>query len=562
MADRDDEPEVSAAAKTDDPSPNAAIDGEGVDASDAAEDEAVSEAAADQAKAPVDSSDAAEDEAASVDVSEAAADEATAAVDSGDAADDEAEAGAVSNDGANDEAAVDLAAAKPAAARESSVFARTFGVVAFVAALGGGFLIGQYIQRDNTPFAGYADETRYQVQLRGDEPQLGPDDALVTIIEFSDYECPYCQRADGPLHDAVEDNDDVRVIFKHYPLPMHANAIPAARAAWAAQQQGKFWEMHEHLFEAGGKLDDIEKAAREMGLDVGRFTQDMLSEAAKAALESDRHAAGLLGIGSTPHFVINGRHVRGALADSHWDKVIEREREDAEAILDQGVARADLYGHLMQSAKAKRKAPSRGPDPQKRHAVRPGDGRPSLGPADALVTVVEFSDFQCPFCARLAPTVHGLTERHGDVRVVFRQMPLPNHSVARPAAKAALAAQRQGKFWEMHDALFQAEGKIEADDIEELAQSIGLDMDRFAADRADPAIEQMIAQDEALAREVGVRGTPASFVNGRFVGGAQPAQSFDAVIEQERKVAQALIDQGTAASDVLEAVFEQPLGGA
>jgi protein-disulfide isomerase len=126
--------------------------------------------------------------------------------------------------------------------------------------------------------------------------------------------------------------------------------------------------------------------------------------------------------------------------------------------------------------------------------------------------------------------------------VVFRQLPLPNHPLARPAAAAALAAHRQGKFWEMHDGLFAKGGKLEEDDIDEVAESIGLDMAQLAADRADPAIEQMIAEDEAMARQVGVRGTPASFVNGMFVGGAQPAEAFDAVIEQERAAPQGLAE--------------------
>lgn len=420
---------------------------------------------------------------------------------------------------------------------KSGRFDSVLGILGFLAALAGGFFVAGYIRGcsgSDAPFQGYEDRTRYKVELRGHEPSKGPDDALVTVIEFSDYECPYCQKAHGPLMEALADHDDVRLVFKHYPLPMHANAIPAARAAWAAQQQGKFWEMHDHLFEVGGKLDDIEQAAERMGLDVARFRQDMASEAAGQALEADRYAAGLLGIGSTPHFVINGRHVRGALARDHWDQVIEAERKEAQALVDQGTPRSGIYDRLMQDALARRAKPKSGPDPSKRHVVPAGEGRPSLGPEDAPITVVEFSDFQCPFCAKLAPTIHGLVDRHGDVRVVFRQLPLGNHPLARPAAKAALAAHRQGKFWELHDALFAKGGKLDEDDAEDLAEELGLDMEQWRRDMDDPAIEQMIAEDEALAKELGVRGTPGTFVNGMFVSGAQPAEAFDAVIEQER----------------------------
>lgn len=441
-------------------------------------------------------------------------------------------------------------------------FGSVLGIFGFLAALAGGFWIGQAVRSQDVDWQGYDDIGRYRVQLTGDEPQLGPDDALVTIIEFSDYQCPYCQKANDPVREVVEDNDDVRLIFKHHPLPMHALAIPAARAAWAAHQQGKFWPMHEHLFSVGGKVDDIDQVAERMGLDVARFRQDMLGEAAREALEADRFAASVLGIGSTPHFVVNGRHVRGALAESHWERVVEREREEAQVLVDGGIAPAALYDHLMSTAKAKRAKPAaRGPAPDVRHRVPAGQGRPSLGPDDALVTIVTFSDFQCPYCARLGPVVHELPGRHEDVRIVFRQLPLPNHDRARPAAIAALAADRQGKFWPMHDALFAAQGELSDDDLLERAEQLDLDLDRFSADLQDPALAQIVDEDEALARELKVSGTPASFVNGRFVSGAQPAESFDALIEQERELARALVEGGTPRSELIDALIRSEAEG-
>ncbi|MCA9651478.1 MAG: thioredoxin domain-containing protein [Myxococcales bacterium] len=443
-------------------------------------------------------------------------------------------------------------------------FGNVLGIVGFLLALAGGFYIGQRVRSPDVDWQGYDDYGRYRVQLRGDEPQLGPDDALVTIIEFSDYQCPYCQKANGPLLEAVQDEDDVRLIFKHHPLPMHALAIPAARAAWAAHQQGKFWEMHEHLFSVGGKVDDIEQVAERMGLDVARFEQDMLSEAARESLESDRYAASVLGIGSTPHFVINGRHIRGALDGSHWERVIEREREEAEALLEQGVARSGLYEHLMASAKAQRAKPSAsGPDASKRHLVPAGDDRPSLGPADALVTVVEFSDFQCPYCSKLAPTIHALPGRHEDLRVVFRQLPLPNHAHARQAAIAALAAHRQGKFWELHDTMFAAKGALEDDDILRMAEEVGIDIQQLSLDLEDPALAQMVDDDIALANELKISGTPASFVNGRFISGAQPQERFDTLVEQERDIAQKAVAAGAPRGEgLLPALIEREAEGA
>lgn len=447
--------------------------------------------------------------------------------------------------------------------KEEKRFGSVLGIFGFLVALAGGFWIGQVVRNQDVDWQGYDDYGRYKVQLRGDEPQLGPDDALVTIIEFSDYQCPYCQKANGPVREAVEDNDDVRLIFKHHPLPMHALAIPAARAAWAAQQQGKFWEMHEHLFSVSGKVDDIDQVAERMGLDVARFRQDMVSEAAGEAIEADRYAASVLGIGSTPHFVVNGRHIRGALAESHWERVIEREREEAEVLVDQGIAPGSIYEHLMASAKSRRAKPARsGPDPAKHHAVPTRQGRPSLGPDDALVTVVEFSDFQCPFCSKLAPIIHDLPGRHDGVRVEFRQLPLPMHEQARPAAIASLAAHRQGKFWEMHDALFEADGKLDDDAIMEMADDIGLDLDQFQHDLNDEAVAAMVDEDMALARQLGVSGTPSSFVNGMFLSGVQPAERFDTLVEQERDLARELVGAGTPPEGVVEALVQREAEGA
>lgn len=454
----------------------------------------------------------------------------------------------------------DLEQTKTESEPEPRRFGSALGIISFLLALGGGFWIGQVIQNSGGEWAGYEDNGRYKVNLRGDEPQFGPNDALVTIIEFTDYQCPYCQKANSALMETLDDNDDVRLIVKHHPLPMHPQAIPAARAAWAAHQQGKFWEIHEHLFEVNGSLDGVDEVAERLGMDVERFRRDMLSPAAAEAVDNDRFAASILGIGSTPHFVINGHHVRGALAESHWDRVVEFEREEAEKLVDNGFAPGSVYDELMSKAKERRASRSSGPDPQERHAALPGEGRPSLGPADAPLTVVVFSDFQCPFCGKLAPTIHELPQRHDDVRVVFRQLPLPNHSNARPAAKAALAADRQGKFWEMHDALFDADGQINTKEIEAIARDVGLDMAQFASDLGDPALEAIVAEDEALAKQLGVSGTPASFVNGRYISGAQAAESFDALIEKEREVARGVLANGTKPADVLPTLLQQAEG--
>lgn len=144
------------------------------------------------------------------------------------------------------------------------------------------------------------------------------------------------------------------------------------------------------------------------------------------------------------------------------------------------------------------------------------DGLPSRGGAMAPVTIVAFSDFECPYCGRAHPIVNELLREHeGQVRVVFRNYPLSGHPRAMPAARAAVAAGRQGKFWEMADLLFEHQRQLEDEDLERYAQQLGLDMERFAADLRSPETQAAIERDREEGHRLGIEGTPSFFVNGR-----------------------------------------------
>ncbi|MFH7319090.1 DsbA family protein [Desulfurivibrio sp. D14AmB] len=151
------------------------------------------------------------------------------------------------------------------------------------------------------------------------------------------------------------------------------------------------------------------------------------------------------------------------------------------------------------------------------------DGAPFLGPADAPITIVEFSDFQCPFCARVKPLIEEVMRRNPDqVKVVFKHFPLPSHQLARPAAVAAMAAQNQGKFWEMHDRIFAAQKELSPAKIRAMAQELQLDMARFDRDINSPEMARRLEKEIADGQQAGVRGTPALFVNGRPVSQRTP----------------------------------------
>jgi protein-disulfide isomerase len=172
------------------------------------------------------------------------------------------------------------------------------------------------------------------------------------------------------------------------------------------------------------------------------------------------------------------------------------------------------------------------PDPSKRYDVAVGDA-PVRGPADAKVTIVEFSDFQCPFCNRVEPTLAKIRATYPkDVRVVFKNLPLRIHPDAPAAHAAAEAARRQGKFWEMHDKIFGNQRDLSPATLRGYAQQLGLDMARYDRDVASQSVKDRIAADAKQADKLGVSGTPAFFINGKYFSGAQPFESFQKVIDQ------------------------------
>jgi protein-disulfide isomerase len=161
-------------------------------------------------------------------------------------------------------------------------------------------------------------------------------------------------------------------------------------------------------------------------------------------------------------------------------------------------------------------------------------GHPSKGPADAPVVIVEFSDFQCPYCQRANPTVDQVLKTYGDkIRFVYRHYPLSNHPDARPAAEASACADEQGRFWPYHDQLFANVSRLSAADLKEHAQAAGLDAAKFEACVESRRFQSKVDTDLKEAEEAGVSGTPAFFINGRPLEGAQPFEAFKRVIDDE-----------------------------
>lgn len=162
-------------------------------------------------------------------------------------------------------------------------------------------------------------------------------------------------------------------------------------------------------------------------------------------------------------------------------------------------------------------------------------GAPSKGPEDAPVTIVEFSDFQCPFCSQAHGTLEQIVEKYGPkVRLVFRQFPLTNiHKNAQEAAEASLCAAEQGKFWEMHDAMFSDQSKLAPEDLKATAKTLGMDEEAFASCLDSHKYASEITADVDDGVTAGVSGTPAFFVNGRPLSGAVDFMTVAKVVDEE-----------------------------
>ena len=169
-----------------------------------------------------------------------------------------------------------------------------------------------------------------------------------------------------------------------------------------------------------------------------------------------------------------------------------------------------------------------------RTAIALGADDPVFGPASASVEIIEFSDFQCPFCQRLTETLEQLKTEYGSaIRLVFKDYPLPNHAQAFKAAEAGNCANQQGRFWELHDTMFSQQSELEVDDLKRHAGALGMDQAAFDECLDSGRFAEQVSADLTAGQQYGVSSTPTVFINGRAVMGAAPFEVFDEIIRDE-----------------------------
>jgi len=414
--------------------------------------------------------------------------------------------------------------------------------------------------------ASFDPKTVYKIP-RGAAPVSGPADAPITIVDWSDYACGYCNRVQDTL-DRLDRLYPGLIRWVHRALPLDDDNTVALEAALAANAQGRFRPMHAKLYALRGHVDraDVELVARELGLDMLKLRAELDAGTYKPAIAADVDAARQLGVSGTPTFFINGRPVHGSQPLKVFAEMVDEELARARAVAATH-PKGDLYDALVADGRLAADAPAdtmnENAELDPSTAYRVGLGLPGhqLGPDDALVTVVEWSDFQCPYCAREAPVLAHVRKKYGDqVRIVYRHMAMTFHRSAALAAEAAVAAAEQGKFWAYHDQLFEHFGHLTRADLEDFAKAAGLDLVPFRAALDDRRYHDAVIAEGAAAEALGVDGTPTMFVNGQPLVGSRDDATIDKIIDAHLDHVKAALAHGLPKTDVYPMVMSGALG--
>jgi protein-disulfide isomerase len=275
-----------------------------------------------------------------------------------------------------------------------------------------------------------------------------------------------------------------------------------------------------------------EKAGAESSTctDFGKAVKLLSGNACAAALTDIEHAYAAIELAGKACADLSARLCKDLGPDTETCKMVETETPRMPP--EQCETMATQYDQVL--AELQRMEAANKPLDADKAAKIAAAGAPDFGPADATVTVVAFSDFQCPYCTLAANAITELKPQFADksVRFVFRQFPLGFHEQAHLAAQASLAAHAQGKFWEFHDKLFANQKALGRADLEKYAEEIGLDMTEFRKALDDGTYTKAVDADMALGAEVFVSGTPTMFINGAKVANSTDAASVAAAIDK------------------------------
>lgn len=342
------------------------------------------------------------------------------------------------------------------------------------------------------------------VEEQADEVHLrGASDAKITIVEYCDLQGPFCRRVQETLDNLlVNYAGHVQLEFRHFPLSFHEHAQKAAEATECAADQGAFWQLHDliyleqELLIANGTTQ-LKAWATELALDRNQFDTCLDSGVKAKLVQTDFDQGERDGVTGTPQFYINGESLPGAQPYSAFEDIIERQ-----------------LGNFASS------------------------GDHSFGAEDAPVVIIEYADFQCPFCRQANQTLDQLLNDYsGKVRQVYRHFPLSFHEHAQKAAEASECAADQGEFWLYHSLIYANQELLDGGiaQLKQWASDLNLNRSQFDTCLDSGAKFADVQADINQGKKDGVTGTPGFIINGELYHGALPYDVFAEIIESHLK---------------------------
>jgi protein-disulfide isomerase len=416
------------------------------------------------------------------------------------------------------------------------------------------------------------------VPVSPEDPQIGSQMALVTLVEFGDFQCPFTMRAQATMGQLMDNYgpDKLRIVWKNLPLPFHDKAEGTAEAAEGVRAlagNDAFWRFHDIVFRNQGELtpDILPTWAERAGVTrIAELKAGLAAHTWKAKVDSDVALSKLAGANGTPSFFVEGELMSGAQPFDRFKTVIDEQLAKAQAKLAAGTPREQLYSVLSNENKTAQPVEK----PEKVDVVAedritvhkvPVGRSPVRGRADALVTVIEFGDFQCPFTRRAETMVKQIVGTYGDkVRIVWKNEPLAFHTRAEPAAEVALETLKEkhnDAFWLVHDDLLLS-AKLEDDDLLAIATAHAVDRTRAGSAITNHTHRAAIDADHHTAQAFAATGTPTFFINGRRVVGAVPFETMKTIIDEEIAHAERVLQDGSPRARIYEVLTKDGKPGA
>jgi len=365
---------------------------------------------------------------------------------------------------------------------------------------------------------------------------LGADDATLTMYEWCDYGYPNCIVYANDILPELQkkyvDAGKLRIVHKEFPAAGGDPSVVASLAAQCASRQDRYQDMSKWLYRdmswntgvVTSTIEAMETAATDMGLDADAFKSCMDNQEALEDIKQDYFEARDLEFHDLPGVVIDGHLIQDGVS-----------ADDLSTIID-ALLQKNETGSLPDTVITVTPSPTPDTDFEPETVA-------VMGSPDATVTIVEFTDYQCPYCQRHSlDTLSQIKQTYidtGKVKYVLKNFPLTQiHPQAVSAADAAECAGEQGKYWEMHEKLFSGQkqwaGNNDAATVfKDFARELGLDEKAFDECTTSERYKDKIMADQKEGIAAGVTGTPAFFINGQFISGAQPFQVFQQIIEQE-----------------------------